>query len=232
MEARFEAERTRDHRWRFVLFDLDGTLVQGTVFVWQSLHDHFRTNREERRRAREAFFSGRISYREWFEHDLELLRRAGATRERMAEMFRRTMRVTRGARETIAALRAAGLGVGLLSGSLDLVVEVLLGDVPLDELLINRIFFDQAGNIVGGQPTPFDLEHKATGLRHVAQKHGLEAGQIVFVGDNYNDLAVAEAAGMTVAFLPKSEELVRRADHVIRQEDLTLLLPVLGLPRS
>ncbi len=220
---------TRDLPWRFVLFDLDGTLVQGTIYVWQSLHDHFGTDRKRRQKAREDFFSGRITYENWFRHDLELLREAGATRQRMVEMIQRHMWLTPGTRDTIAHLREFGVKVGILSGSLDLVLDVLLPDLSLDEVLINRITFHQDGTIAGGTPTPYDLEHKATGLLHLAAKHGLSPEDFVFVGDNDNDLAVARIAGLAVAFRPKSARLRDAVHQVIEDADLTALLPLLGL---
>ncbi len=225
-------DQPKDLPWRFVLFDLDGTLVQGTVYVWQSLHDHFGTDRRRRRRAREDFFSGRITYEDWFRHDLELLREAGATKQRMVEMIRQTMWLTPGARQTLQVLRAAGLKLGVLSGSLDLVLQVLLPDFSFDEVLINRIAFHEDGTIAGGTHTPFDLEHKATGLLHLAATYELSPREFVFVGDNENDLAVARIAGLAVAFRPKSARLRATAHHVIEEPDLRALLPLVGLPAT
>ena len=36
-------------QYRLVCFDLDGTLVDNTIFIWQTLHEYFQTDREKGR---------------------------------------------------------------------------------------------------------------------------------------------------------------------------------------
>ena len=74
-------------RFPLVCFDLDGTLVDDTVYIWSTLHEHFRTDAARRARAREDFYAGRISYTSWFQNDLELLDEAGARRATMVALI-------------------------------------------------------------------------------------------------------------------------------------------------
>ena len=48
--------------------------------------------------------------------------------------------------------------------------------------------------------------------------------QSAFVGDHANDLAAARAAGLAIAFNPKSQELVAAAQVVLRGPDLRAIL--------
>jgi phosphoserine phosphatase len=48
------------------------------------------------------------------------------------------------------------------------------------------------------------------------------------VGDGANDIPMVGVAGCVVAFNPRSRELERRANHVVREPDLSLLLDLIG----
>ena len=214
-------------RFPLVCFDLDGTLVDDTIFIWTTFHEHFGSDRERRVRAREDFFGGRISYREWFETDLELLDAAGANRASMKEVIS-GLPVMPGAREVLAELRRQGCKVAIISGSVDLVVETLFPDIHFDALLINRLRFDSGGRLVGGVHTPFDLERKADGLLELARREGLDPSRVAFIGDNSNDVDVARAAGKSIAFNCKSDELRKVADVEVVEHDLRSILEHLG----
>jgi phosphoserine phosphatase len=214
-------------KYQLVCFDLDGTLVDGTIFVWQTLHDYFQTDKEKRRAAVEKAKRGEITYEEWFNCDLELLGERGATRDGVLDAIA-PMRLVPGARETITALKRRGLKLAVISGSLQIMLDTLLPDHDFDHVLINRLLFDERGSIVGGIPTAYDMARKAEGLEMIAAKEGIPLELSVFVGDNYNDVAAVEAAGLGIAFNCKSEELARAADVVVPSKDLREILRYIG----
>jgi len=214
-------------RFPLVCFDLDGTLVDDTIFIWKTLHERLGTDPVARRQAREDYFAGRIPYRRWFEIDLELLDAAGATEGRIIEVVDE-LRPVAGAREALGELRRRGHKLAVVSGSLDIVVRRLFSDVAFDHVLINTIEFDQRGRIAGGVPTPFDLEGKADGLAELCRREGITAAQAAFVGDNGNDLWIARAAGLAIAFNCKSDELRAACDAEVAGGDLRGVLDLIG----
>jgi phosphoserine phosphatase len=214
----------RGNHCRVVCFDVDGTLVDDTLFIWESLHEHFRTDQEAREQARDDYFSGRLDYPGWFQHDIELLRAAGATRGGIVARIR-SMRPMTGAQETLEALTRWGYRLAVISGSIDLVLAELFPAEPFAHVLINRFHFDSAGELIGGEPTPFDLERKADGLREVARREGVTPAECAFVGDNFNDVEAAREAGLGLAFNCQSPELEAAADLVVPGRDLRAILP-------
>lgn len=214
-------------KYPLVCFDLDGTLVDDTVYIWKTLHEAFKTDPIRRQKAYEDYFGGAISYPQWFAHDLVLLTEAGATKSRIHEVLD-GLKPMKGALEVIATLKMRGHKVAIISGSLDIVVHHLFGDVGFDHVLVNRLFFDDAGRITGGEPTPYDLKGKADGLRHLADLEGLTTAQTVFVGDNENDIWIAEAAGLSVAFNCKSDKLRQICRHDIDADNLLNLLTLVS----
>ena len=140
-----------------------------------------------------------------------------------------SLRLVEGARETLAALKAGGVRLAIISGTLDLLLDTLFPDHPFDEVYTNRIWFDEDGAIAGWQATPFDMEGKGVALRAIAMREDVPLSRCAFVGDHSNDLSAARVAGFTVAFNPKSAELEALAGAVVRSSSLWDVLPhVLG----
>jgi phosphoserine phosphatase len=135
------------------------------------------------------------------------------------------LRLVTGARETVSVLKRRGYHLGVISGTLDLTLELLFPDHPFEEVFTNRVTFDRAGRLVGWHATPFDMAGKARALRQMAEHRGLSLQRCAFVGDHLNDVEVAREAGFAVAFRPKCEELRRTARVVVEEADLRAILP-------
>ncbi|MBI5489759.1 MAG: HAD family phosphatase [Deltaproteobacteria bacterium] len=211
-------------RYPLICFDLDGTLVTGLDYVWTTLHRHFRTDSVARQNARQAFREGRLAYADWFHHDVVLLRDVGATRDAIGALFA-SIRTVPGARETLDALRRGGAKLAVLSGSVDLLLEIALPGERFEHVLINRLGFDADGLIEGGTPTAYDVDRKADGIIELCRREGLATGDAAFVGDNENDVAAARTAGFSVAFDCKSPRLSEVASVVVPGGDLRAILP-------
>ena len=66
------------------------------------------------------------------------------------------------------------------------------------------------------RPTP---GRQPTLFRAMLEALGVEAGEVVAVGDNWNDLEMIEAAGLGVAMADAPEGVRARADHVCGTAD-------------
>jgi phosphoserine phosphatase len=209
---------------RLICFDLDGTLIDGTIFIWSTLHEAFGSDPVRRKKAAQEHRAGHISYTQWFETDLLLLSERGATKDKIRKVIS-GLRPAMGAVETLRVLKERGYKLGIISGSLDLVLEHFFGDISFDHVLLNRIAFSPDGRIQGGEATRYDLEGKAAGLTELARREGLDLSQCAFVGDNTNDLAVMRAAGFSVGVFIKHEDVRSAAHVVIQEEDLRAILP-------
>jgi phosphoserine phosphatase len=136
--------------------------------------------------------------------------------------------VTEGVPAMIAAVRAAGGRVGVVSGGFHEVVDPVAEGLGLDYWRANRLEVVD-GRLTGGLVGPIvDARAKASTLREWADDFGIPLTQTIAVGDGANDLEMMAITGLSVGFDAKAP--VRdEADVLIDERDLSLLLPLLGL---
>jgi phosphoserine phosphatase len=209
-----------------VAFDIDGTLVVSPdgVTVWEVLNRKFLGTTEMNVERFALYKKGRLTYSDWVALDVAGWRKAGATRDDIISGFA-PLRLVPGARETLAALRACGVALFAISGTLDLMINILFPDHPFEEIFSNEIHFDNGGKITGWRATPFDMDGKPKALREIASRKNVPLDRCAFVGDSANDIWIAREAGFTVAFNPDSAELEELADAIVRSDDLRDILP-------
>jgi len=212
-----------------VCFDVDGTLVRhpsGKV-IWEVLNRRFLgddTVNEDRHRW---YREGKITYPEWVELDVQGWIDAGATHAEILDSVREFERFD-GAHETLWELKRRGVRLAIISGTLDIVIHTLFPEHPFDDIYSNRLIFDEHGVLTSWQATPFDLEGKPVAMRELSERHAVDLQRAAFVGDGANDVPMVGVAGCVVAFNPRSRDLERMANHVIRGPSLSQLLELIG----
>jgi HAD superfamily phosphoserine phosphatase-like hydrolase len=212
-------------KFKLVVFDLDGTVIDGTASIWKTFHSFLGLLEHPRRlELRRKFFAGKISYRQWAFDDLDLIKEHGADQGKMMKAME-GLRLMKGARETLAALKAKGCVLGIISGSMDIVLERLLPDYKkiFRYVYIPHLAFDAQGRIKGIE-VGHDFSDKSKALMEICIREGIDLEQCVFVGDNYNDIQAARIAGLSIAFNSGSEKLNAVADVVIEKKDLREIL--------
>lgn len=212
-------------KYKLVCFDLDGTIVDDTVFIWQTIHEHFKTDNKKRKKATKKYYNKEITYEEWAEHDIKLWKEKKANKKEIFKAIS-SLKLMKGAKTTIKTLKKKGLKLAIISGSLNIVLEHLWPNYNkyFDYVLINKIFFDKKGNISKTEFTAYDEEKKSLGLRQIAEMESVELYECVFVGDHKNDAHIAKEAGLSISFNSKSKALDEVCDVIIKEKDLKQIL--------
>jgi len=215
-------------RYQLIAFDVDGTLVDSAdrKVVWQLLNARFGGDETLNVSRFQAYLRQEITYAEWVDLDVRQWVAAAATRAQISEVICAHLRLVPGAREAVDTLRARGYRLAVISGTLDLTLELLFPEHPFEEVFTNRIWFDDGGLIAGWEATPYDMEGKAHALAAIAERMGVPLAATVFVGDNVNDLQVMALAGLAIAFEPKHPSVTAAAHRVVTG-DLRGLLSLL-----
>ncbi len=204
-------------RYDLVAFDVDGTLVRHAAgkVVWELFNGAFGGDDSVNVARFRAYRAGEISYPDWVALDVGDWVRVGATREQMATIIEAELSATPGSVEALERLRACGYRLAVISGTLDITLELLFPAHPFEQVRTNALFFDGAGRVCDWRATPYDMEGKAEALAEIAAEMGIPLERTVFVGDNINDVYVMRRAGLAIAFEPKAEEVREAADVIV-----------------
>lgn len=212
-------------QYKLVCFDVDGTLVDELRYIWDIVHESLKIDREIVARGHARFNKGKMSFREWAEHDINLWIEKGTTKRDLIDVVKK-LRLMPGAMETLTELKKKGYKLAVVSGGLNIVLDYFIPDAEkfFDYIMINRLFFDEHGNIIRIEPTEFGADsHKIDGLLTIAKKEGISLEECVFVGDSDYDVEIAKGAGLSIGFIPHAK-LERVCDVVIKKKDLREIL--------
>ncbi|MCX8147279.1 MAG: HAD family phosphatase [Candidatus Woesearchaeota archaeon] len=210
---------------KLICFDLDGTIIDKTNNIWISICEGLGADKERKQVGSKKFFSKLITYDQWIEHDVMLWKEKGVTRQRIIDIIK-NLKLMEGTEETLNELKKKGFKIGVISDSLDIVLEVLLPNYKeiFDDVFINKLFFNEKGEIIGWKATKYAMEMKGNGLKRIAEKEGISLADCIFVGDGSNDINAARLAGFSIAFNSDCEELKRVCNVVIEKKDLREIL--------
>jgi HAD superfamily phosphoserine phosphatase-like hydrolase len=215
-----------EHRFRLVIFDLDGTLFRGLDYSWRLVWKYLGYDDQIRRRAMQRYLLRKTSYQEWCDYCCLKFVEKGLRRADFKKIVA-PVRLTKNFHPAIGALRRAGLVLALISGGIDVFLSRKIPDAEelFDYIFINKFVFRQNGLLEKVVATPFDFAGKREGAQQICRERGFRLEQTVLVGEGLNDVDVAEAVGLRIAYAPRSQRLREMADVVIRKNDLSLILP-------
>ncbi|WP_300343277.1 phosphoserine phosphatase SerB [Nesterenkonia sp.] len=159
------------------------------------------------------------------------VRALSGLREQVLEDTRRDLSPTAGAAQLIAAFRSAGHPVCAVSGGFIQILQPLAEQLGLTAAAANEL--ELAGGKLTGQVTGevVDRSRKRRLMLQWAEEFGVDAHNVVAVGDGANDLDMVTSAGVGAAFCAKPA-LAEQADLVIRHRNLALIAFALGLPQA
>lgn len=136
--------------------------------------------------------------------------------------------LTRGAEALVAGIHAAGGAVAVVSGGFHELVDPLAAQLALDAHRANRL--ELADGRLTGRTTGavIDAAAKRDALLEWAARFEVPLSRTIAVGDGANDLAMMQAAALSIAF--DAKPVVRAAAHVsVPERDLSQVLRVIGL---
>ncbi|HZO31725.1 MAG TPA: HAD family phosphatase [Chloroflexota bacterium] len=201
---------------RLAFYDFDGTLASGTIvhrYAYVAGRQASRldclrrqaglllklplfvgVNWYSRRRFNELFFR---EYRGLDQHALVQLGRRLLDEQIQATIYP-------AARAALAADRAAGYRLVLLSGELDLALRPVADDLGFDDLVCNRLVF-RDGIASGEVVAPLLAEReKAAAIRRICQAYGTTPAAARAYSDSLSDLPMLEQVGQPFAVNPEA----------------------------
>jgi glucosyl-3-phosphoglycerate synthase len=211
---------------KLALFDMDGTLLKGRFVVnlaqrtnkvgdLNQLLDRTDIPADDRTHRIAALF-------------------AGVPKEVFEEVAR-SIPLMPGAAELVIGLRKFGYRVGVVSDSFFVATETVRRRVFADFSIAHLKKFRRG--VATGEVTLSPAMQHPTGcklhrvcklnvLLHVCEHFGLGAEDVLAVGDGEPDICMLAAAGVSVAFQPKTENVQNAARHMVSGNLLEILAHV------
>jgi phosphoserine phosphatase len=210
---------------KLAVFDLDGTLkTVRDPYVY--LHERLGTLA-----AAEEFtgkgLSGQIPYEEWLRLDTGLWR--GVRRSVLVNHLHAIPYVP-GVHEVVAALRARGVTLAIVSSGLLLHAELVAAELGMDLVVGNEILFEDDGPdpAASGQVRAHcAYGNKNAVLARMQAELGLTPAETLAMGDTRSDIGLFERAAVSVAVNPQDARVAEAATIVLPNLDLGPLLPAL-----
>ena len=217
--------------FRLIAFDMDSTLIN--IECVDEIADAV-GRKAEVAAITEAAMRGEITdFKDSLRRRVALL--AGVSEAQLDAVYRERLRPNPGAAELIAACRAAGLRVLLVSGGFTYFAERLRARLGLDFVRANELHLAD-GRLTGQLVTQSwgdicDGAMKRATLLDVCSLIGCTPQQAIAVGDGANDLPMMAAAGLSVAYHAKPA-VRQQAQVLIDEGGLDRLLSVFSPPAA
>jgi phosphoserine phosphatase len=182
---------------KFLIMDVDSTLIQQEVI---ELLAAYAGKREEVAAVTEAAMRGELDFAQSLHARVAVLAGLPAA---VVDSVRDEVKLSEGAAELVAAFKAAGHVVAVVSGGFNQILRPIAEELRLDYWIANELeIVDGAltGKVLGAV---IDRAAKEKYLREWAAAEGIAMEHTIAVGDGANDLDMLGAAGIGVAFNAK-----------------------------
>ena len=227
-----EARRI-DHAWmedgrrfadlKLLAMDMDSTLI--TIECIDELGGLAGKGAEVAAITEQAMRGEIADYRESLRRRLALL--AGQPETALEEVYREKLRLSPGAEALVAACKAHGVKLLLVTGGFAFFAERLKARLGIDYTISNTLEVKDGrltGRLVG---EVVDADAKAAKFRAVMKDLNASRNQTVAIGDGANDLKMMAEAGVSIAY--RAKPVVRaQATHALTYSGLDGVLNLFG----
>jgi phosphoserine phosphatase len=219
------ATLTSDRRKRLLIADMDSTIITGETLDELAAHAGLG---EKIAAITARAMNGELDFKDALRERVAMLTGLSVT---ALEQTWRGLRLTPGARELVATMKAQGAFTALVSGGFAFFTSRVAAILGFDLHRANELLDD--GNVLLGRVAEpiLDRSSKLATLRELAARHVIPLGATLSVGDGANDLDMLLAAGLGVAFHAKpivAAAARARVDHA----NLRALLFAQGYPAT
>lgn len=184
---------------KLICFDLDYTLIN--MSSWKELGLSLGVPIEVDRRLYKEYISGSLNNEEWNNILLEYyLKHKDANRGGITKILSKYL-YNKGAREIIEYLKSSGYEIALISGSIDIIVDLVAKDLGIKYAKAHNSFtFDQSGRLKSIISDGDDIIAKAKYLEDFCSEIGIKINESACVADGENDIEMFRITGHGITF--------------------------------
>ncbi len=148
-----------------------------------------------------AYLRNEFNYVEWTAKILQFYKKSPKANRTDMLTILSDYQFVPGAVETVAYLQAKGYKVALISGAVDVMVNLAASDLNVDFAeACNTLVFDEDGRLTDLIPCVSDISAKLEYLQNICDRLGIDITQCACVGDGDNDIALFRATKHGITF--------------------------------
>lgn len=207
--------------FKLLVMDMDSTLI--TIECIDEIAD-MQGLKPQVAAITEAAMRGEIEFRESLMRRVALLE--GLDANALQRVYDERLKLSPGAENMLAAMKAAGVKTLLVSGGFTFFTDRMQQRLGLDYTHSNRL--EIADGKLTGKLTGdiVDADEKKRTVERICAEMGIQPAQAIVMGDGANDLKMMGIAGLSVAF--RAKPVVRaQADVALNFVGLDGILPLL-----
>jgi len=216
-----------------VVFDCDGVLTDNGS-SWQNIHTKFGTDSKDgsHKETLEMFLDGKITEEEFVEHDIRLWKsvKSDIHRDDIMRCYS-GVGLMKGARDVVGELQSRGIYVAIVSSGVDLFVGAIANMLKVDDWAANGFEWDEDGFLQRGLPTRVYSHDKGLMVEKLARINGLNASEIISVGDSSSDLSMMIDGSRFIGFNPRRTKAKVAFEEagvpIVEEKDLRLIWPLI-----
>jgi phosphoserine phosphatase len=201
---------------------MDGVLLD-TVSSWRHIHEHFGTTNE---RSIIPYLRGDIDYLEFIRRDVSLWKKNGQhVKKKTIQDIMDTIPFINGAQDCISFLNEHRIHTAIVSAGLHLLADRVAADLGIEYVYANDVKVGSNGRLTGEGVLQVELMQKDKNVTALAKELRIPLHACVAVGNSCFDIPMLEVCGVGIAFNPEDSCIVQSADVVIKEKDLSRLIP-------
>ncbi len=156
---------------------------------------------EEEEKTKDRWTGGKYNgYVEWMEDTIRIHRKYGLTKG-VFEKVVSSVEYYPGVAESFKEFRKRGYRTALISGGFKALADRASVDLKIDHSFAAcEYFWNTDGTIAHWNLLPCDYEGKLDFMQLIMKEHGIKPEHCAFIGDGKNDIPLARAVGLSIAF--------------------------------
>ena len=191
---------------KIVVFDFDGTLTEKRGNLWRKIWQELGYDVGPSSYYFELlndFLNGKIDYELWCELTCKAFQEKRFSKQMFLQMINE-IKLMPGAKELIEQLSLKGVELHIVSGNFVSAIKNTLGESEkyITGIKANEFVFDQNGLLSEIVGTKYDFKGKARYIKELCDKKGINANEILFVGNSINDEWAYKSGAKTLCVNP------------------------------
>ncbi len=184
---------------KLVCFDLNKTII--TENSWYDLNMALGVTPEKDQELFDEYLNSRITYEEWTKELFDIYKGHELANKTDMTRILSNYQFEDGAKEIIYYLKSKGYKVALISGAMDVIVDMVADEVEIElRGATNTFIFDDSGRLQDIKVLGDDKTAKVKLLEDMCTELGIGINECVCVGDGDNDIEMFRRTGLGVTF--------------------------------